>query len=153
MKKLERTLIVLCIISFLFAAFNITGRAVLCNFSFSCLALFYLLFTYFLLHDIPFRKMFSAGSYPDTSPQKVGSGIVTGMIFSIATIGSLFVSLHWQGFSFMYFISANFIFVLLIVSILTDRKKRTELTHNRLNRAIGFAIALFILWFVGLHHL
>ncbi len=71
--------------------------------SFLFLALHYLLFTTFLVNDIPFKGIFKKESYQRVNGGQIVLGVFAGNALSIVSLSILFGTLVWTGYQVMMF--------------------------------------------------
>lgn len=97
MKKLERTLIALSVVSIIFELSSITGGAFLSMISLMLLCFFYYIFSFALFNNIGFREMFKKSSYQGISTLRIVGSVLTGLVLPAILIGILYNVLGWFG--------------------------------------------------------
>ena len=97
MKKLELILNIVGIISSLTVSLNVSGTAEICILSLLALSMLYYLFSFALLSNIPFRKLFKKASYKGISALRIIGSILFGFAISPAVIGVLFATMGYKG--------------------------------------------------------
>ncbi len=97
MRILEKTLCILAMMClWLMLIFNPAGE-LLFALSFFLLGIFYLLFSFALIHGIRFRKIFSRASYEGISRGGMLKAAIVGIALFVASFAVMFSALSWVG--------------------------------------------------------
>jgi len=116
MRILEKTLCILALMClWLMLRFNPAGE-LLFALSLFLLGIFYLFFSFALLHGIGFRKMFRRASYTDVAGKEIANAIFWGVILFISCFAILFIGLRWGGGRLFSYISLFFLLPGVVIS-------------------------------------
>jgi len=97
MKKLEKTFIIMILLSAALSLSLISGGGILFTISMLSLSMLYLVFGFALCNGIGFRGLFKKRSYRDTTFWRIAGGIAIGHTLSLTIIGILFAFMFWEG--------------------------------------------------------
>ncbi len=86
-------------------------------------ASFYGLFSVLLLNHIPLRSAFKHEPYKNVSDLRVLGCLLTGIMYSIACIGIMFMTLRWPGSAFMLTAAELLLIINLLIVVYRARKK------------------------------
>jgi len=118
MKKTEKVLALLSLISIILKIFSIEGAIFLSALFFGILAFFYLFLNFILLNAIPFKNIFKKKAYTNISLKRIVWAIFVGMIFFIAVMAILFGLNKWGGGSFLLIIGSLLLFLVAVISLI-----------------------------------
>jgi hypothetical protein len=151
MRILEKALCILAMMClWLMLIFNPAGE-LLFALSFFLMGIFYLLFSFALLHGIRFRKMFNRASYEGISAGAIPKAALVGIALFIACFAVLFSALMWIGGTLLLYGSILFLAPVTIVSGM--RLKGADAPYNKrlFTRALPMLV-LCLLFVFGLRH-
>jgi hypothetical protein len=134
MKKTEKILIGLVIISILMKYLFIPGSGTLYIFSMGVLSSMYFYFGFLLFNDIRLRNIFKREAYQGISTWRIFGGIATGLALSIVFIGMLFKGQHWPGASFNLIVGIVLSLVIGVIVIIKYGKDQSLYYKNILVR-------------------
>jgi hypothetical protein len=124
LKKVERILIALSVISLTLVLASVDGGALLSMISLMLLSIFYWAFSFALLNNIGFRKIFATSSYQGISARHIIGAILTGFSLSTLLVGLLYKVLGWNGANNILFAGlAPGLIILIIAAIKYSRNK------------------------------
>ena len=136
----------LAAIGFSLKILMIFGGGVLLTLSLSALAIYYFL-SFAFLNDIPFGKMFHAGSYKEISRKRIIGTIGLGFALSCISIGTLFFLQFWPGGTINIGLGLFLLAIAVIVALNRYSETRSVFYKKIFLRAFVFGgigiIALF----------
>ena len=146
MKIAERVFSSIFFLAIVIREFHFFGTAILI--SLSCLGLFiiYLCFSFALLNNIRFLKIFSSDSYKRITWKEIIASIFAGIIFSISVFGIISCKLHWPLYAVYGLFSLVLCSLLSIIAGVFFYFKKTELCKQILFRSIPMSAILILLW-------
>jgi hypothetical protein len=146
MKFLERFLLALSVISFLWFFSLTPGGAFMLMITLSLLSLFYFLFGLIFFSDIGLLQLFKGGLKDVTAGMMI-IGVFAGIVLSILAIGILFKLLDMPGAGNMLIIGIPCtIFMLCVAGVYSQppRKQLSKATFTRLLIFLALGIAVYM---------
>lgn len=101
MKRLEKTLLMLIVLSILAKLVPLPFNGIVITFAALALSILYFFFGFAVFPDIGFRQILKKESYSNLKPWDIIISVFTGMAFQILVIGLLFKIQYWPGASVM----------------------------------------------------
>lgn len=119
-------------------------------FLFLLLAIYYFLFTTFLVNDIPFNGIFKKEAYKGIHAGRIIMGVFAGFALNIAVLGILFGVFGWTGIREMMLAALLQLLLLGIITIILQLIKPARYKKNILWRvATSMVVWLIVLWLNG----
>jgi len=147
MKTLERILLILISLGFAFKLLNIPGGNVIIYCSLLPSSLFYFFFSFAVLNDLGFHKIFKTDSYNSISSRHGIVSVYLGMAFSVFLLGLIYSILNYEPRMLLLGAGTVYVFLCLLLSGFYYFKTRTYFWKKVLIRS-SFFIFLFALQFI-----
>jgi len=144
-KKTEIILGGIAILAMFMNTFLVPGGSVLTILSLCLLFLIYLFFSFGLLNDIGFRKIWKKKPYEGISTYKILGTIGTGIGLSSAVIGILFKVMMWPGASMTLESGLTLLGIVFIISYIKNNKTKSQTYLNVIKRSL-FIGAIGVIW-------
>ena len=138
MKKVEKILIPISIISLGLNILLIPYGGVLTVLTFSTLSTLYFYFGFALFNDIRLRKIFKKDSYKNISSLKILGAIGAGLALSMTTIGLMFKFQSWPGADFNLIVGLSGMFIVTSVAIIRYTQNKSDYYTKILKRMAIF---------------
>ncbi|PZF73648.1 hypothetical protein [Taibaiella soli] len=148
MKIFERTLLCLIFFAGITRYFHMRGSTVFLTLFCLILALFYLLFSFALLNEIPLKRIFSKSAYNMISGHRIFSSVLMGISSMIVVFGFLFLAERWNGGPAMGVYGLTAVILMLIINGLVFLVTRDKFYGKLLIRGLLFGAAVFGAYFL-----
>ncbi|RYJ43197.1 hypothetical protein [Flavobacterium beibuense] len=142
MKKAELILAILILTGIVLSVLHLPGGAMLLVLTMPVLSMMYLCLGFALLNGIPLKNE----SYKGLSTMRIVGSVLSGIVFSIALIGILFVWMMWPGASVMLLSSIAGLLIMLIVVLIKYFTKKNLFYRNMLIRIAVIGIPVLLLF-------
>ena len=145
MKRLEVIFCAAAILCAVLVRCAVPAGAVLATFSFLLLAIYYLVFTTFLINDVPFKGIFKKEAYKGIGAGRIVLGVFAGNALNIATLGILFGIMRWEGYPVMMLAAIAQLLLMGILTLVLQLIKPLRYKKMILLRIAVFVIAWLII--------
>ena len=125
MRKFEKIITLLVLISLIFKFIDIPGGGVLFVLVSSVLSIYYFIFTFALLNNLELKHLFVSSSYSKISSLRTIGTIGLGIGLSLAVVAVMFIVQHWSG-GLPNLVSSIIILLLISIVALIKRKQCIE---------------------------
>ncbi len=144
MNKFEKTYYGIYILGLLLEIFNRSGGKYLVFISLVLLIVYYSIFTFYIINNIPINKMFKKNSYKIFNIFRVAFSIFCQITFHLYLLG-LYLIIYEKPFRYVIFINgAFFLFICLIISVINYFKTYIDFYKFLLMRIITFIMFFFL---------
>jgi hypothetical protein len=143
MKKAEKIIGIIAILSLLMQVFLLPGGNVLTVLSLTALSIIYFNLGFLLFNDIRLRDAFKKSSYTGISTSRKIGALVTGIALSMTTIGLMFKFQLWPGANIMIVEGFTPLVIISVVALIKYLQNRSNYYIGIFRRAVIFgSIAL-----------
>lgn len=146
MKRVEKVFLIILIVSLIYKYLYGVGSSLLLLLSINLLAVFYLYFSFALLNDIEFRKIFKKASYPKNVRKRLAISIFTGIAISTSLMGILFKIQDYPGADLLLLASLGFTMALSLITLYKNYKVDGDFYFNVFIR-VGITALIIISMF------
>lgn len=146
MKRVEKVFLIILIVSLIYKYLYGVGSSLLLLLSINILAVFYLYFSFALLNDIEFRKIFKKASYPKNVRKRLAISIFTGIAISTSLMGILFKIQDYPGADLLLLASLGFTMALSLITLYKNYKVDGDFYFNVFIR-VGITALIIISMF------
>lgn len=146
MKRVEKVFLIILIVSLIYKYLYGVGSSLLLLLSINILAVFYLYFSFALLNDIEFRKIFKKASYPKNVRKRLAISIFTGIAISTSLMGILFKIQDYPGADLLSLVSLGFTMALSLITLYKNYKVDGDFYFNVFIR-VGITALIIISMF------
>ncbi|HRH01744.1 MAG TPA: hypothetical protein PLI68_06670 [Bacteroidia bacterium] len=148
MKRIERILFIILLLSILLKLLFIPGSSILIVLVASILSLFYFIFTFALINELSLRQLFFSNSYSRIGSLKVVGIIGLGIGLSLATTGLMFIMQNWSGGLANLFGGIIIIFVIGIVALIKRQESENKIFYDKVLLRVGVSILVGLIAFL-----
>lgn len=146
MKKLEKILIIIALIGFIFMLIPFPGGSILIILSLSMITILYFLLSYALFNNLTLKDIFKKESYMEIKPLRIIGTIGLGFGLSYLTLGILFMLMHWSLGKMYIIIGLIISMIVLVVSFIRYSKTKSKLDIIIIKRIVLFsAFGIFLI--------
>lgn len=147
MKKTEIILTIIGLSSLIGIWATIDGAKEVCLLSLTLLSCIYLIFSFALLNNIPFRKLFKKASYKSISIARMIGSIVYGWAMSSAVLSVVFRALGYTGAKEMLLIGLISLTVTLMITLYAY-KQQVSFYKGVIIRSMMWGSLVMVLFFM-----
>lgn len=149
MKKIEKILAVIFVISLIMKYFHIPGYGSLLILSTSILAMVYYPFGFASLNDIKLKEILKKESYKDMKTWRILGSICLGMMLALLVIGILFKLQNFPGSKYIIGPALLYSIVALIIMIVLIQKDKDSYLKKNIVRTLVIGAIASILYFTS----
>jgi hypothetical protein len=129
MKRIEKILVVLVVLGVVMKLLSIEGGSFTMFIGLWGLICFYLIFTFFLLNNISFRRIFTKEPYVNISTARMIGAVGCGVIFSSVCIGLLFMAFRYPGWEVQVIVPLIPLLIVLVISAIKYKSSSNRLFY------------------------
>jgi len=145
MKKLEKILGIIAIITLVLHLNNVSGATLLMSLTFFTLTFIYFYLGFAFFNNIRLRDITKKESYKGVNTMKILGAIFGGLTLSITLLGILFKLQFWPGASLLLIIGLSALLIVTIISLIKYKVNKSHLYKNIIIRAAIIGICGIIL--------
>ncbi|MFZ6052947.1 hypothetical protein [Halocola ammonii] len=149
MKKLEKTLIVLIVMSFIMRVLVLPFGTTLFVFSSGSLALVYAYFGFALFNGVGFKEIFKKGSFKGVGAWLILLAIFAGLVLSVTVVGIEFRLMQWPNSKVLLGGGLIGLLLVFVFALIARAKGNTPLFKRISQRAVPFLAVALICFFLS----